>query len=155
MGKVGGLDSKLYTPTPRLGGGFYSPEEVLSKFLRDAMEKANELNPVRLYPERTGEIANLSDSAANLRSVAAIFVKKYRFVSSSIAIYYATLRKRELTPNECSDIVSCVSCMGTEDKTRAMLEWLKVLESGGEDAQLRNRESGDDEELSEVDSGES
>jgi alkylhydroperoxidase/carboxymuconolactone decarboxylase family protein YurZ len=117
----------------KVAGGFYSPAEVLAKFLQDAFDKANRVNPVRTYPNRTGELANLSDQTAQLRSIAALFVKKYHLVCHQLAIYYAALRKRELTQEECLEIIAQVPKIGAQDKEKAVVEWIKILERGGED----------------------
>lgn len=128
----------------KIAGAFYSPADILAKHFAEALKRANRVSPVRLYPERTGEVRNLADAAAQLRSIAAIFVKKYRFVSHPLQVFYASLRKRELTPDECHEIVGYVSRLGKEQKDQAMLEWLNVLENGGEEARGITRDDEDD-----------
>lgn len=123
---------------------FYDPAHLLALRLQDAITKANQVCPVKLYPERTGETAQLADPAAQLRSIAAILVKKYRLVAPTLMAYYPALRKRELTPAECHEIVECASKLGLEEKNQAQALWLKILENGGE--QTRLREQLDEEE---------
>lgn len=121
--------------------GFYSPYELFALHMKATIDRANQVNPVRQYPDRTGEVHNLKDADQQLRSIAAIFVKKYRFVSPTISIYYAALRKRELSLEEAREVISSVSRLGAEQKDKAMLEWLNVLDNGGEDARgLRDQD---------------
>lgn len=124
--------------------GFHNPYELFALMMKATLDKAAKVCPVKQYPERVGEVRNLEDSAAQLRSIAAIFVKKYRYVSAPVACYYAALRKRELSPEECNEIISHVARLGQEQKDQAMLAWLEVLENGGED--VRGLERDDDRE---------
>lgn len=143
-GKGLGHNAVMAEITLHQSSGYYSSaERFLLKFQQE-MDRKLKSGAVRIATERRGELANLKDPLAQARSIAAIFVKKYRFVSHPISVYYAAIRKRELTPDECSEIISCVSRLGLDQKDQAMLAWLAVLERGGEDVRTRSSEERED-----------
>ncbi len=130
----------------KMAGRFYSPGEILSKVLKEALEKANRINPVRLYPERVGELALLGDPQANLRSIAAILVKKYHRVCAPLGSLYTAIRKRELTQEECHEVLRQAAWLNGEQKDEAMLAWIEVIKNGGEDIRTGSREEEDEDQ---------
>lgn len=130
----------------KMAGNFYTPGEIFSKIMREALEKASQINPVRLYPERIGELAILADPQANLRSIAAILIKKYHLVCPAMGILYAALRKRELTEDECQEVVRQASWLGPEQKEQALAGWVQCLLNGGEDVRTGRREDDESED---------
>lgn len=130
----------------KMAGSFYTPGEILAKFMRETLERANQVNPVRLYPERAGELAILADPQANFRSIAAILIKKYHLVCPAMSILYAALRKRELTEEECQEVVRQASWLGPEQKEQALAGWVQCLLNGGEDVRTGRREDDESED---------
>jgi hypothetical protein len=117
--------------------GNRDPRMAIAYLIGQALDKANKVCPVKQYPERIGEVRNLKDPEAQARSLAAIFIKKYRFVSHPLAVLYTAIRKRELTAEECSEILGIVSRLGVKERDEAMLGWLDIMERGGEGVRLR------------------
>jgi len=139
-----GLHAEITLPS---SSGWYSSAERLAYKLKQEMDKKIHSGAVRVLDQMRGEVRNLADPLLQLRSIAAIFVKKYRFASLPIANFYPALRKRELTKAECEEIVGIVSRLGKDQKDACMLAWLEVLERGGEQVRLSNQEmeDGDDD----------
>ena len=71
--------------------------------LEDALDRATRSGRVRILSERIGEVRNLV-GFAQVRSLAALYAKRYRNSSVGLRELYGVSRLRELTPDECREI---------------------------------------------------
>lgn len=88
----------------RIGDDSVAVDRKTYAKIRQALDFPAEHGPVRMVPERVGEVANLPDPWENSRSKAAILAKKHQEKSQKLRNIYNASQKRELNQEEVASV---------------------------------------------------